>query len=277
MLSYRHSFHAGNHADVLKHLALIAILEAQLKKPTPICYVDSHAGAGRYALDSAEARKTGESADGVGRLLNHPAQAPLLRRYLELIQAADAAPQHYPGAPCLAQTLLRAQDRLVLCELHPAEIEHLRHNCRGDARVAIHQRDGFEALRALLPPAQARCLVLIDPAYELKSDYAACAEAVSWLRRHVRSAVIALWFPCLPGKPADDMRARILAQPGTEVLELGLSVREPLGDFGMYGSGMLICQPPWQIDEQIRAALAELAPRLAAHARFTVKVHPAHP
>jgi 23S rRNA (adenine2030-N6)-methyltransferase len=272
MLSYRHVFHAGNHADVLKHLSLIALLRALGKKPKPLCYFETHAGAGSYALNSDRAQKTQEFAQGAGRLLQHSARDPLLADYLQLIDSArapgDAA--NYPGSPALAQTLLRPQDELQLCELHAAEVVLLNRMTHRDQRVHVHHRDGFAAINALLPPAQSRGLVLIDPPYETKTDYAACVEAIKTLRTRFRSACIALWYPRLPRSPALPMLKNLLTLPGTDKLHVVLDVGEALGDYGMYGSGMLILQPPWQLDQTLGNALKEATPLLAPYARFQI-------
>ncbi len=277
MLSYRHSYHAGNHADVLKHLGLLALLQSLREKPKPLCYFETHAGAGRYAIDSAAARKTGEFAAGAGLLLRHPTRNALLSDYLALIRGPDpnVAVQHYPGSPAIAQLLLRPADRLILCELHPEDHRILRQRTAGDARVAVHQRDGFEALRALLPPSESRGLVLIDPAYEVKADYAHCVKAITGLRRRFRAASIALWYPRLPGEPAAAMLRSLTRLPGTECLQLELDVTDPAGDFGMYGSGLLILQPPWKLAERLRPALAEAARLLSPAARLQISEHAA--
>ncbi len=276
MLSYRHSFHAGNHADVLKHLSLYALLQGLSEKPKPLCYFETHAGAGRYAIDGAAARKTGEFAAGAGLLLRHPTRNALLGDYLTLIRGPDpnVAVQHYPGSPRIAQTLLRATDRMILCELHPEDHRVLQQLMARDERVAVHRRDGFEALRALLPPAESRGLVLIDPAYEVKADYADCVRAITDLRRRFRAATIALWYPRLPGDPAAVMLRSLSRLPATESLQLQLDVTDCIGDFGMYGSGMLILQPPWKLADRLRPALDEAARLLSSAPRLQIIEHP---
>ncbi len=273
MLSYRHSFHAGNHADVLKHLVLLGLLQQLCSKPTPLCYFETHAGAGRYRIDSAEARKTAEYKRGAARLLQEPARDALLADYLHLLRpsTSDAAAQHYPGSPWIAQSRLRAQDQTILCELHPQDDLALRRNLGHRPNVSIHQRDGFEALGALLPPAQTRGLVLIDPAYELKQDYQHCISSIKTLHRRFRAAVIALWYPRLPRDPARIMLQELCALPGIEKLHVRLDVQEALGDYGMYGSGMLILQPPWKLAETLQATLTEVAPRLGPATRWQIE------
>ena len=274
MLSYLHGFHAGNHADVLKHLCLMALLTRLTAKPSPLCYFDSHAGAGCYPLDHPDVEKTGEHALAAGKLQDYAASDPLLRAYIEQLQQhAQRSPADYPGSPQLAQTLLREQDQLQLCELHPTEFEKLQRWSRRDARIHVHHCDGHDATKALLPPAEKRGLVLIDPSYENKSEYAQCLASVLRIRKHFRSACIALWYPRLPRDPAADMQRAILKQAGADTLLIHLDVTEPLGDFGMYGSAMLIIQPPWQIEDTIQTALAEVAPLLGPHTRYSAKRH----
>lgn len=267
MLSYRHAFHAGNHADVLKHLCLLALLERLTLKPKPLCYFETHAGAGLYARDSDAARKTGERARAADRLTGHTAHDALLARYIASLQSAQP---NYPGSPVLALDALRADDELQLCELHPADAHSLRRHFHGETRVHVHERDGHEAVRALLPPAQKRGLVLIDPAYEVKGEYAQCAATIEYVSKHFRAACIALWYPRLPRDPAKFMLDRILGAATADCLHITLDVSEPLGDYGMYGSGMLIIQPPWQLAQTLQPALREVAPILSSVAHHTL-------
>lgn len=273
MLSYRHGFHAGNHADVVKHICLLALLQALCKKPTPLCYFETHAGAGLYPLHSPQAQQTREYASGAQRLVTQTARDELLADYVRLLrEAADpTGAAHYPGSPWLAQSVLRSQDRLQLCELHPADGQSLSQLMASDPRVSVHRRDGFAAVRALLPPAQSRGLVLIDPAYEIKTDYRSCVDAVVTLRKRFRSACIALWYPRLPHDPAAPMLRDLRALPATEMLRVELDVAPALGDYGMFGSGVLIVAPPWQLGQRIAGALQEAAPRLGSGAQFRIE------
>ena len=263
MLSYRHAFHAGNHADVLKHLCLLALLERLTLKPKPLCYFETHAGAGLYPHDSDAARKTGERARAADRLLRHTPHDPLLRRYILALQAAQP---DYPGSPVLALDALRADDELQLCELHPADGQSLQRHFRSEPHVHVHQRDGHEAVRALLPPTHKRGLVLIDPAYEIKTEYAQCAATVEHLRKHFRAACIALWYPRLPRDPASPMLDRILGAADADCLHITLDVSEALGDYGMYR--MLIIQPPWQLAQNLEPSLREAGPLLSPATRL---------
>jgi 23S rRNA (adenine2030-N6)-methyltransferase len=262
LLSYLHGFHAGNHADVFKHAVLALLLETLLAKPKPLVYVESHAGTGRYDLRSEKALKTSEYRLGIERLWARRDAFPQLSAYFGAISALnpDGGFSTYPGSPALAAHLLRAEDRLILMELHPTESRTLRRHIGGDPRVAIHCRDGLEGLTALLPPKPARGLVLIDPPYEQASEYKRVADALIAAHTRWPTGVYALWFPRL-GLQRDrsaDLIGRIRGSI-PEGLLCELTVRRQVDDFGLHGSGMLILNTPWRLEER----LADLLPRLA--------------
>ncbi|HEY0232665.1 MAG TPA: 23S rRNA (adenine(2030)-N(6))-methyltransferase RlmJ, partial [Dokdonella sp.] len=199
-MNYRHAFHAGNFADVFKHTILLELIDALEAKPGAFCYVDTHAGRGRYDLHSDEAMKTGEAAAGVQRLLAAPALPDALRRYVAQLRAFDAGSdedlRQYPGSPLLAQARMRGQDRAILCELQAEEAAALKSALRGDTRLAIHQRDGYAALKALLPPPQKRGLVLIDPPFEAQAaEFDTIAVALADALRRWPNAIYAIWYP----------------------------------------------------------------------------------
>ncbi len=262
MLSYRHSFHAGNHADVLKHATQALILEKLKAKDKPFVYVDSHSGAGLYRLDSEEARKTAEYETGIGRLFAQLDDYPELSSYGAVIRQLNpkGALKYYPGSPAIAEAMLREQDQLVLMELHNREIDVLRKNMGRDRRATIHHRDGFEGLSAILPLAVRRGLVLIDPSYEIKEDYQDTLDAVisAWKKWPV--GIFAIWYPILSRKR--DRSRWLLEQlsrvPFANLLVAELAVSEQAEDYGMHGSGMVIVNAPWQLDEH----LSTLLPRL---------------
>ena len=181
MLSYRHAFHAGNHADVLKHLVLIELLDYYGRKDKPWYYIDTHAGGGCYALDSEQAGKTAEAADGIGRLWGREDLPPAVASYVEAVRQFNPQGRllFYPGSPALAMTRARAHDRLRLFELHPADFESLQRTfTREQERVQVRRADGFAALKSLLPPPSRRAGVLIDPPYEVKEDYRRVVDTV---------------------------------------------------------------------------------------------------
>lgn len=261
MLSYRHGYHAGNVGDVLKHAVLAWLIEALKKKPAPFAYLETHAGAGRYDLSAAQAEKTGEYREGIGLLWGREDTPEVLVPYLSAVAALNPpgeALRHYPGSPRVARHLLRPQDRMVLMELHGGEYPVLKQEFAGDKQVAVHHRDGYEGLKALLPPVEKRGLVLIDPSYEVKSEYAQVVAAVQAAHRRFAGGIIAVWYPVLARELTDGFKEAFRASGLRKILDVELTTR-PEDSVGMRGSGMLVLNPPWQFD----AAMEALLPRLA--------------
>ena len=255
MLSYQHAYHAGGPADLHKHIVLAELLAQLTRKPRGITYAETHAGRGLYDLAAPEALKTGEAAAGIARLAPDPATP--FGRALATVRAARG-PTAYPGSPLLARSLLRDQDRLLLAELHPAEHAALRATLAGPG-VAIHRRDGFEALRALAPPRPRRGLVLVDPSYELKSDFEATAAFVRRLIARWPEATILVWYPLLPAGRHRDLRAGLapLAPRFDEAAFANPPAR------GMTGSGLVLVNAPFGAAAAFAAARAQAAPVLA--------------
>ena len=276
MLSYRHAFHAGNHADVLKHATVALIIEQLKQKEKPFCYLDTHAGGGCYDLSGEWPQKKAEFLDGIARLWPEQERWPELAPYFEVIaELNEQSLRFYPGSPELARHLLREQDKLMLMELHNQEIEILRRHLRGDSRIAIHHRDGFEGLLGLLPPTPRRGMVLIDPPYELKEDYTLVLQTLKKALQKWPTATYALWYPIL-GKEVDRSRAmleqaRALECPSMLVAELEVAAQPE--EWGMNGSGMLILNAPWQLDNQLQSLLPALCRTLSqdAHARSRIE------
>ncbi len=263
MLSYRHAYHAGNSADVLKHLVLMLCLEHMNAKDKPYLVVDTHAGAGMYALDAEQATKTGEFVDGIGRLWSRPdLPAPLLQ-YLALIRELNSGARlrRYPGSPWIAERLMRDSDHLRLCELHSTDFALLRREFKEDKRrVSVDQADGFEVLKAALPPPSRRGLVLIDPSYEIKSDYLKVATAIKDAQKRFATGTYLVWHPLLPSLDANQLPERLKKSGAEHWLHVTLSVRAPATKgHGMHGSGMFVINPPWTLE----AALNECGPVLA--------------
>ncbi|MEZ5537875.1 MAG: 23S rRNA (adenine(2030)-N(6))-methyltransferase RlmJ [Thiolinea sp.] len=259
MLSYRHAFHAGNHADVLKHSTLTLLTESFKRKDKPFIYIDTHAGAGLYDLQGKWADKTGEYKWGIARLWEQQAIWHELAEYFRAIHAhnPDGALRYYPGSPEIVSQLLRAQDKQVLCELHNNEVELLKAHFRGDNRTAIHHRDGFEALPALLPPTPRRGLVLIDPPYEQKEDYRHVVEVVQKAYKRWATGTYVIWYPLL-AKRRDHSQTMLKKLAQLEVKDLlvaELEVEAQQVEMGMHGSGMAIINPPWQLDIQLKKLL----------------------
>jgi 23S rRNA (adenine2030-N6)-methyltransferase len=260
MLSYQHHYHAGNFADVHKHLALVAVLTALRRKDKPFRVLDTHAGQGCYPLAS---QQTGEYRDGIGRLWGRTAaETPLLKSYFEVIKTLNPTPQlcDYPGSPRIIQHFLRSDDRLQLLELHPTAHNTLHGFIRGDHRVHLHQRDAYEGLVALLPPKEQRGLVLLDPSYEVKTEYQTLIKALGKAWRRWQNGIYLIWYPLLPSGLHQRLLAKLTAEPFTSLWHCELEVKRPQSDHGLYGSGLALINPPWQVPEQ----LTELMPQLAS-------------
>ncbi|SIO03938.1 23S rRNA (adenine(2030)-N(6))-methyltransferase RlmJ [Vannielia litorea] len=255
MLSYQHAYHAGNLADVHKHALLAAALDYLTRKDKPLSYIETHAGRGLYDLGSAEARKTGEAAQGIA--LAEPwfgAEHPYARA-LGAVRAAHG-PDAYPGSPLIAQALLRETDSLHLAELHPQEAAALRQNAGRERNTRVHQQDGFELAASLCPPEPRRGLMLIDPSWELKDDYVRVPRVVAGLVRKWNVGVIMIWYPILTDPQHEDMIGRISeSQPEALIHEVAFPpARE---GHRMIGSGMAILNPPWGLGDTARALTAQ--------------------
>lgn len=266
-MNYDHAFHAGNHADVLKHLVLVTLLNALRRKPAPWFVLDTHAGQGLYALDDAAATRSGEAEAGIGRLRQWAADrdelAPALRSYLQALEAHLKA-NHYPGSPQLVVDALRADDQLSCCELKPAVAAVLKARYRRDARVAVHQRDGYEAPKALLPPTPRRGLVLIDPPYEAQlAEFDRALPALETGLARWPQGCFALWYPIKRRRDLQPFLRRAAALPAASALIAELRVRTEDSPLRLNGSGMLLLNPPWQVDLALAAALPQLADALA--------------
>ncbi|MDR1994534.1 23S rRNA (adenine(2030)-N(6))-methyltransferase RlmJ [Azonexus sp.] len=267
MLSYRHAFHAGNHADVLKHLTLVRIARYLGEKPAPFWIVDTHAGAGRYALDSEYASKLAEYRDGIGRLWEAEDLPPAAADYVDLVRSLnpDGRLRHYPGSPWLASQLLRDGDRLRLFELHSSDVKLLQECFRGRGRqVTITAGDGFAGLKAVLPPPPRRGLVLIDPSYETRDDYANVIKGLREALQRFPTGTYALWYPLLAKPEAQKLPGRLRALGAADWLHATLQVSAPSRDgFGMHGSGMFIINPPWTLKKTLQDTLPQVAALLA--------------
>jgi 23S rRNA (adenine2030-N6)-methyltransferase len=271
-MNYRHSYHAGNVADVVKHAVLMLGLEALAAKPAPFFVFDSHAGTGRYDLASASAVRTGEAAGGIGRLLAAVAKdsppPPALSRYLAAVAALnpdDAPPtptgaglRWYPGSPRLARAALRPGDRLVLAEAHPEDAAVLAREFAGDAQVAVHHQDGYLGLKAHLPPRERRGLVLIDPPYENANEAERVVAGLRTAHRRWATGIYAVWYPIKEPAWVWRLHEAVMATGIPRVLVAELTLW-PEDDWQkLRGCGMLVVNPPWRLD----VALAGLLPWL---------------
>lgn len=291
MLSYRHAFHAGNHADVLKHAVLIQLLKYLNQKETPYMAIDTHAGAGVYALDGDYAAKNAEFETGIGKLWDRKDLPPALADYVQLVKSLNPSGKmrYYPGSPYCADTLMREQDRLRLFELHPSDSKILADNFRKleahaaeqgrrpaarGKRVMIARDNGFAALKGLLPPPSRRGLVLIDPPYEDKTDYRSVADAVAEGLKRFATGVYAVWYPVLNRMEMRQMPERLKKLPSNGWLNVTLSVSSPSPDgFGLRSSGMFIHNPPWTLEPMLRELMPYLVSVLGqdAGAGFTLE------
>lgn len=271
MLSYRHAFHAGNHADVLKHTVLVQILRYMLQKDKPICYFDTHAGAGFYDLTREEANKTAEYHRGIGLIWRERSLPLALDDYRECVKAACGGHlTAYPGSPWFAQHLLRPQDRLVLCELHPADRTQLEHTFGASRNVQCYAADGWRKSLALTPPPERRGLVLIDPSYELKDEYGKVVEHVKQLHRKFATGVYAIWYPVADPERTAFLVRRMRSSGIKRVLQLELGLTKDHEQPGMTGSGMIVINPPWNLAEVMKPALEFFARRLGPYAYSSV-------
>ena len=266
MLSYRHAFHAGNHADVLKHFVLGELIRHLRQKETPFWYVDTHAGAGMYALDTGYATKLAEHVDGIGRLWNRNDLPARLAEYVDLVREFNTGGEltAYPGSPWFAQRLLRTQDRLRLFELHTSDSALLQDNFLSlgpDAqrRTTIQPTDGYAGLKALLPPSPRRGLVLIDPSYEDKSDYRVIPLVLKDALNRFATGIYAVWYPQLARLDSQRLPASLKTLPAKNWLHVCLTVGSPAEEgFGMRGSGLFILNPPWTLHKSLQAVMPYL-------------------
>ena len=270
MLSYRHAFHAGNHADVLKHVVLIQLLRYLGQKDAPYMYVDTHAGAGVYALDTGYAAKNVEYETGIGPLWDRKDLPEPLAEYVQLVKAMNPSGKmrYYPGSPYCADKVAREQDRIRLFELHPSDSKILEENFRKveahaaaqgqrastrGKRVMISKSDGFNGLKALLPPPSRRGLVLIDPPYEVKEDYRHVKDTLTDALTRFATGTYAVWYPVLQRMESRQLPDKLKRLPGNGWLNVTLSISSPSPDgFGLHSSGMFVINPPWTLEPMLK-------------------------
>jgi 23S rRNA (adenine2030-N6)-methyltransferase len=252
-VNYRHAFHAGNFGDCVKHALVAALLRALLRKPAPLFVLDTHAGAGHYDLAAEPSLRTNEAAGGILCLLDR-VPAPLAD-YVSTVQRLGL----YPGSPELIRSLLRDDDRLACCEAHPEDCATLRRLFRLDRQVAVHQRDAWEGLKALLPPAQKRGLVLIDPPYEAPGEFGRVAAGLALAHRRFPTGVLAAWYPVKHRAP---VRALFSGLALRDVIAAELLLREPVDPTRLNGCGLLIVNPPYRFEQEAQTVLDALLERL---------------
>jgi 23S rRNA (adenine2030-N6)-methyltransferase len=255
-VNYRHAFHAGNFADCMKHALLVWLVGALARKPAGFAVLDTHAGIGRYDLAAGPAERTGEWRAGIARLLEDP-PAPLAD-YVGLVRRLGL----YPGSPALVRALLRPQDRLACCELHPEDALQLRREFAGDRQVAVHHRDGWEALGALLPPAEKRGLVLIDPPFEQPDEFARLAAGLRAGHARFRGGVFAAWYPIKHRTPVRAFHTALAESGMRDIVAAELWLREPTDPARLNGCGLTVINPPWMFEAAAEPILAALLARL---------------
>lgn len=277
MLSYRHAFHAGNHADVLKHAVVVQLLRYLGQKDKAYWYIDTHAGAGVYSLVEGYATKTAEFETGIAKLWQRGDLPEVLQDYVEQVSAlnADGALRFYPGSPYLAWRLMRPQDRMRLFELHSTEIVVLRQNFRDAGRRAmLYAGDGFDGIKALLPPPPRRALVLVDPSFEDKRDYARTLGCIEESLQRFANGMYAIWYPQVTRPESQRFPEQLKRLQPTNWLHLTLTVSRPPSDgYGLYGSGMFILNPPYTLAAAMKETLPFLVEALGEDdtARFSVE------
>ncbi|NVN42996.1 23S rRNA (adenine(2030)-N(6))-methyltransferase RlmJ [Asaia siamensis] len=271
-MNYRHAYHAGNFADMMKHGLLLVILRHLLRKPAGFCVLDTHSGCGVYDLDSIEAQKTGEWRDGIGRFETIPEGPEELVDYLTSIEALGA-PGRYPGSPSLIASLLRPQDRLICCELHPEDASTLKRNFRQQSQVAVHERDGYGALKAFLPPRDLkRGLILIDPPFEQGDEFARLADAIQTSRKLFPMGIVAAWYPIKHRAPVRQFHDSLRDAGLRDLLDCSLLLRTPTDPTRLNGCGLLVASPPYRFEEQAQTLLDALLPVLAPDGEGSVEI-----
>lgn len=271
MLSYRHAFHAGNHADMLKHLTLALCAEYLTRKDKPLVYVDTHAGAGAYQLTAAHAQKKREYETGIGALQTASNPPEEVQFFLKALTKTGLDLRvHYPGSPLLAASLLNADHRLQLFELHPSDFPILQQQFRGDRRVRSYLRDGFEGLLSAMPPKERRALVLIDPPYEIKSDYEKVADTLATVSRKFPQICALVWYP-IAQRDRSETLVRKLKKLSADWLLVELNVAPDSDDYGMTGSGMFVINPPYLLVQQLGNALPWLSKAIASEGFYRLE------
>lgn len=277
-MNYRHTFHAGNFADVFKHVTLVALVKSFFHKETPFCYLDTHAGKGIYNLLSAEATKSKEYENGIAKVFEAHSAHPLLKDYLTTITSINPKDklQNYPGSPEIVSQLLRPQDRMVLSELQREEYISLRNHfarSKKTKQIAVHEQDGYQSLKAFLPPKEKRGLILIDPPYEDTNEFKKLLDLIPQALKRFETGVYAIWYPIKNRAPIDLFHRELKNKIARPMLVAELSVYNEDLPTHFNGSGLVIINPPWQLDTTLNAVLPDLWKTLSPEqaGRYSVK------
>ena len=272
-MNYRHAYHAGNFADVVKHVTVLSVLEYLSRKPRPWSYIETHAGRGLYPLDGPEAMRGGEWRDGIGRVAQQQDLPPAIEAYARLAGAsAGRNIRRYPGSPLLVRRVMREEDRAILAELQPQEARQLKSLFRGDHQVAVHQTDGYQALKAFLPPNPARGLVLIDPPYESPDELGRLPDVLAAAAQRWETGIFAIWYPIKDRVELRPLMRRFAEVDAGPMLIAELSVTPQDNPSRLNGTGMAILRPPWRLEEMLKMRYAALAGLLGRRGPATVSV-----
>ncbi|MEK1941272.1 MAG: 23S rRNA (adenine(2030)-N(6))-methyltransferase RlmJ [Pseudomonas sp.] len=264
-MNYRHAFHAGNHADVLKHLIVSRIIALLARKEAPFVCIDSHAGLGLYDLKGDEASRTGEWLEGIARLWNGAERPASTDDYFNVLKAMnpDGELRYYPGSPELARELTRDQDRVLLNEKHPQDGQLLKENMKGDRRVAVHLGEGWHVPRALLPVAEKRALLLIDPPFEQSDELDRCITALNESIGRMRQTIVAIWYPIKDERQLKRFYQGLSKSTAPKLLRAELFVHSPDDATRLSGSGLVIANAPWGLEDELKELLPWLGKTLA--------------
>lgn len=258
-MNYRHAYHAGNFADVFKHTVLISLIRSLLQKNTAICYFDMHAGPGHYDLLAEAAQKSQEFESGIAKVFHEKNPPDLIQKYVDCVQKINArfsgttisSLRYYPGSPFIIRSFLRTQDRMILTELHPEEYQLLKNDFKGSKQVGVHLLDGYQGLKAFLPPKESRGFILIDPPYERPNELTHIISALPATLKHFSTGVYAIWYPIKNRTEIDRFHHVLKNAISRPVLIAELSIYPEDNPLHLNGSGMAIINPPWQLDKQI--------------------------
>ncbi|MCG7547142.1 23S rRNA (adenine(2030)-N(6))-methyltransferase RlmJ [Pseudoalteromonas sp. Of7M-16] len=265
MLSYRHSFHAGNPADVIKHLVLAEVLSYMTRKDKPFDYIDTHSGAGLFELASSDAQKTQEFEDGIGRLMHYGGSNEAIVRYLDMVKGFnEKALAYYPGSPKVAEQYLRKQDKGWFFELHPQDLPILQKNTAHKRSLRVKGEDGFKGLLGLVPPLSRRAVVLMDPPYEIKTDYQKAVNTILKAHKSFTSGTYMIWYPVVDRARIDQMEAELIASGVRNIQLFELATSADTEERGMTASGMIVINPPYVLKDTMDSVLPELVKELAA-------------
>ncbi len=275
-MNYRHSFHAGNFGDVLKHVVLTLVIEHLKLKPTPFAVIDTHAGTGRYDLQATESARTGEYRDGIARVLAWRDPPAELAPYLAVVRAMNEAEagrlRWYPGSPRLARALMRRGDRLFATELHPADFAALAAEFANDRRTKTIMLDGYQALAAFVPPRERRAVVLVDPPFEVPGEFERLVEGVRAAHRRFASGIYLLWYPIKARAAIDQFHAALVASGLRRILLVELLVRTPTDEERLNGCGLIVINPPHTLAESLARLLPSLSRVLAEDKSGTARL-----